>query len=156
MVDQSKVGRRQGAPLWLRIHLQIWKRKLPSLSPEFNSSLNLWRPEEVGLLRGLRRFRHHGSRTVHVVATDLMFGAVAAGPLLVRGPEDRAVGTYHCGNVSSQRMCLLLHVLHPFRDLVWLRLEGPPPGPAISSGSGSSLRCSSEGGKEAAQCVGLP
>lgn len=41
------------------------------------------------------------------------------------------VRTYHCGNVSSQRICRLLQVLHPFRDLVWLRLEGPPPGPAI-------------------------
>lgn len=41
--------------------------------------------------------------------------------------------TYHCGNVSSQRMCLFLHVLHPLRDFVWLRLEGPPPGPAIEA-----------------------
>lgn len=46
-----------------------------------------------------------------------------------RGQRD--VGAYHCGNVSSQRICRLLHVLQPFRDLVWLRLEGPPPGPAI-------------------------
>lgn len=28
-------------------------------------------------------------------------------------------------------MCRFLQVLHPFRDLVWLRREGPPPGPAI-------------------------
>ena len=40
--------------------------------------------------------------------------------------------TYHWGKVSSQRMCLFLQVLHPFRLLVWLRLEGPPPGPAIA------------------------
>jgi hypothetical protein len=78
MVDQSKIGRRKSTPLWLRIHLQIWKGKFPRLSPEFNGSLNLWRPEEVGLLRGLWRFWHHGSRTVHVVATNLVFGAVAA------------------------------------------------------------------------------
>lgn len=37
----------------------------------------------------------------------------------------------HCGNVSSQRMCLRLHVSHPLRDLVWLLRGGPPPGPAI-------------------------
>lgn len=28
-------------------------------------------------------------------------------------------------------MCLLLHVLQPLRDLVWLLRGGPPPGPAI-------------------------
>jgi hypothetical protein len=47
--------------------------------------------------------------------------------------------TYHCGNVSSHRMCLFLHVLHPFRDFVWLRLEGPPPGPAIETEDESIL-----------------
>lgn len=30
-------------------------------------------------------------------------------------------------------MCLRLHVLHPFRDLVWLLRGGPPPGPAMSN-----------------------
>lgn len=28
-------------------------------------------------------------------------------------------------------MCLLLHVLQPLRDLVWLLRGGPPPGPTI-------------------------
>ena len=40
-------------------------------------------------------------------------------------------GTYHCGKVSSHRICLLLHVLQPLRDLVWLLRGGPPPGPTI-------------------------
>ena len=31
-------------------------------------------------------------------------------------------------------MCLLLQVLHPVRDLVWLFRGGPPPGPAILPG----------------------
>jgi hypothetical protein len=48
-------------------------------------------------------------------------------------------------------MCLFLHVLHPFRDLVWLRLEGPPPGPAISV-KGEGELAFSEGMKEVAQC----
>lgn len=39
--------------------------------------------------------------------------------------------THHCGKVSSQRIWRFLHVLHPFRDLVWLLRGGPPPGPAI-------------------------
>lgn len=30
-------------------------------------------------------------------------------------------------------MCRFLQVLQPFRDLVWLRREGPPPGPAIAN-----------------------
>ena len=30
-------------------------------------------------------------------------------------------------------MCLFLHVLQPLRDLVWLFLGGPPPGPAMLS-----------------------
>ncbi len=38
---------------------------------------------------------------------------------------------HHCGNVSSQRMCLFLQVLQPLRDFVWLFLGRPPPGPAI-------------------------
>lgn len=32
---------------------------------------------------------------------------------------------YHCGKVSSHLMCRLLHVLHPFRDLVWLLRDEP-------------------------------
>jgi hypothetical protein len=38
---------------------------------------------------------------------------------------------YHCGNVSSHRICLFLQVLQPLRDFVWLFLGGPPPGPAM-------------------------
>jgi hypothetical protein len=30
-------------------------------------------------------------------------------------------------------MCLFLQVLQPLRDLVWLFLGGPPPGPAMLS-----------------------
>ena len=30
-------------------------------------------------------------------------------------------------------MCLLLQVLQPFRDFVWGRRGGPPPGPAIAT-----------------------
>jgi hypothetical protein len=40
---------------------------------------------------------------------------------------------YHCGNVSSHRICLFLQVLQPLRDFVWLFLGGPPPGPAMLS-----------------------
>src|SRR5690606_23095405 len=37
------------------------------------------------------------------------------------------MGVYHCGWVSSQRICLRLQVAQPVRDLVWLFLGGPPP-----------------------------
>lgn len=65
-----------------------------------------------------------------------MFGAIAARGVFVRSAlligGGVVVGTtYHCGKVSSQRMCLRLQVLQPFRDLVWLLRGGPPPGPAI-------------------------
>ena len=45
--------------------------------------------------------------------------------------EEAEVKPYHCGNVSSQRMCRRLQVLHPLRDLVCDLRGGPPPGPAI-------------------------
>lgn len=37
-------------------------------------------------------------------------------------------------------MCLLLQVLQPFRDLVWLLRGGPPPGPAIPPLEGDTRR----------------
>lgn len=55
------------------------------------------------------------------------------------------VYAYHCGKLSSQRICRLLHVLQPKRDLVWLLRGGPPPGPAILSGYRKNAR----------QCNGL-
>jgi hypothetical protein len=64
-------------PLWLRIHLQVRERELSSLSPQVNRSLDLGSPEQVRLLRRLRRFWHHGSWAVHVIASHLMLGAVS-------------------------------------------------------------------------------
>jgi hypothetical protein len=78
VMDQSEIDPRHGVPLRLRIHAEIRKGELPSLSPEIYRSLNLWRPEQVGLLWRLRRLWHHGSGAVHVVATNLMFRAVPA------------------------------------------------------------------------------
>jgi hypothetical protein len=75
-MDQAKVGPGQGVPLRLRIYLKFRKGELAGLSPEIYRSLDLWRPKEVWLRRRLRRLWHHGSGTVHVVATNLMFGAV--------------------------------------------------------------------------------
>lgn len=135
MMDQPKIGSGQSVPLRLRIHSKIRERKLASLPPEINCGLDLRRPKQIGLLRRLRRFRHHGSRTVHVVAPNLMLSAVLTTGRQYAGHSWENVGSYHCGNVSSQRICRRLHVLHPLRDLVWLRLEGPPPGPAIASGN---------------------
>jgi hypothetical protein len=77
-MDQSEISPRHGVPLRLWIDAEIRKGELPSLSPEIDRSLNLWRPEQVGLLGRLRRFWHHGSGAVHVVATDLMLRAVPA------------------------------------------------------------------------------
>jgi hypothetical protein len=79
MVYQTEINRRQGTPLGLWVYSKLGERKLSRLSPEFDGGLDLRRPEQVRLLRRLGRFGHHGSWTVHVVAADLMLGAVAAG-----------------------------------------------------------------------------
>lgn len=76
-MDQTKISPREGMPLRLRIHLQIGEGKFSSLSPDVDRRLNFWRPEQIGLLRRLRRFWHHGSGTVHVIAPNLMLGAIA-------------------------------------------------------------------------------
>lgn len=77
MVDQTKVRLRVGAPLRLRIHPQVGKRKFARLPPELDGAVNLGRPQKIGLLRRLGRLRHHCGRTVHVVAPDLVLGAIA-------------------------------------------------------------------------------
>lgn len=78
MVDETEVNRRQGTPLRLRVYPELWEGELARLSPEVNGGLDLGCPEQVGLLGRLRRFWHHGTGTVHIVAADLMLGAVAA------------------------------------------------------------------------------
>ena len=78
MVYQTEINRRQSAPLWLGVNSKLWEGELSRLSPEFDRSLNFWCPEQVGLLRRLRRFWHHGSGAVHVITADLVLGAVAA------------------------------------------------------------------------------
>lgn len=78
-MNQSKIGSGQGMPLWLRIYAKIREWELPSLSPQFDCGFNFRRPEQVGLLRGLGRLWHHGSWTVHVVATNLVLCAIATG-----------------------------------------------------------------------------
>jgi hypothetical protein len=83
-MNQSEVGPRQGEPLRLRIHPEIRKREFPRLSPVIYRSLDLWRPEQVRLLRGLRRLGHHSSGAIHVIATNLMFRAVPTRRLLGR------------------------------------------------------------------------
>jgi hypothetical protein len=76
---QTKIGRRQGAPLWLGVYSKLRKGKFSGLSPDLDGGLDLRRPEQVGLLRRLRRFWNHGGWTVHVVTTDLMFSTVTTG-----------------------------------------------------------------------------
>jgi len=137
MMDKAEVGLGEEAPLRLRKDPELGEGKLARLPPEFDARIDLRRPEEIWLLWRLwRLWRDHGRRAVVVVAADLVLGAVATGSwsACCCGPGKVCRGeTYHCGNVSSQRICLFLHVLQPFRDLVWLRLEGPPPGPAIET-----------------------
>jgi hypothetical protein len=89
MVHQTEINRRQGAPLRLWVHAKLRERELSRLSPEFDGGLDLGRPEQVGLLGRLRRFRHHGSRAIHVVAADLVLGAVAAGLALAHGTQTK-------------------------------------------------------------------
>ena len=78
------------------VYSKLGERKLSRLSPELDGGLDLRRPEQVGLLGRLRRFWHHGSWTVHVVAADLVLGAVAAGMKLA------------CGALTKSCWCLPL------------------------------------------------
>lgn len=132
MMYQAQIGSVHGAPLRLRVHSKLGERKLPRLGPELDGSFDLWSPQQIRLLRRRGRVWHHGCWAIHVVTTNLMFCAITAGFELAKAAV-LYLGTYHWGNDSSHRMCLLLHVLHPLRDLVWLRLEGPPPGPGIAA-----------------------
>lgn len=75
-MDQAQVGLWVHTPLRLRIHPQFWEWELPSLLPLLDGSLDLKRPKEIGLLRRLGRLWDQSSWAVHVVAPDLMFGAV--------------------------------------------------------------------------------
>lgn len=118
MVNQTEVGLCIRLPLRLRVDTKLWERKFSCLSPLLDGSLDLWGPEKIGLLHSLRRFGHHGSGAIHVVTANLMLGAVATMALLALDRGRASLGTYHCGKDSSQRMCLLLQVLQPFRDFV--------------------------------------
>lgn len=78
MVDQAEISLGEGAPLRLRIHSKLRKRELSCLSPQFDGCLDLRSPQQIGLLGRLGRLWHHGSGAVHVVTTNLVFGAITA------------------------------------------------------------------------------
>ena len=119
------------APMRVRVDTKFGEAFLPRLPARLDRSLNIRGPKRIGLARISRRCWHHGSRAVHVVAASFVFGAIVTVNVLTIVTLRSRLGTCHCGNVSSQRMCLLLQILQPFRDLVWLRLEGPPRDPVI-------------------------
>ena len=62
----------------MRIDSHLRERELAGLPPEFNSSIDFRRPQKIGLGRGPGGFGHQCVWVVHIVAADLMLGAIAA------------------------------------------------------------------------------
>lgn len=99
--------------------------------------VDFWRYHQTQERRGNRWYwiRIFASRMrVHVVASTAMFCTVSTIclSLVIKVQPWKVLMTYHCGKVSSQRMCLRLQVRQPFRDLVWLLRGGPAPEPGIT------------------------
>lgn len=118
MVDEAQICLYIRLPLRLRVDSKLGERKLSSLPPQLNGSFDFRSPQQIWLLGSLWRVRHHGSRAVHVIAPNLVFCAIAAVSMSAFETCQTTFRPYHCGKVSSQRMCLLLQVLQPFRDFV--------------------------------------
>lgn len=78
MVDQAQIRVCICPPLGLRVNSKLGKRKLSGLPPQLHSSFDFWSPQEIGLQRSLWRVGHHGGGAVHVIAPNLVFGAIAA------------------------------------------------------------------------------
>lgn len=111
MVNQAKISLCICSPFWLRVNSEFREGELSSLPPQLDGGLNLWGPKKIGLLGGLRRFGHHGSGAVHVIAPNLVFGAIAAINVSVlkqaRQPHKPTIvgKSHHTGCVSSCKSC---------------------------------------------------
>jgi hypothetical protein len=113
MMDKPEIGLGEDSPLRLRVHSQFRERELSRLPPEFDGSIDFRRPEEVGLLRRLWRFRNDCSRVVHVVTADLVLCAVSTVEVSVIARAlptcaHTIVGMFHrSGYASSCMFCIL-------------------------------------------------
>ncbi len=138
-MNQAKVDWREPPKLLKRLEIQLRKRKNASALPCIDLVLHPRCPKEVWLLGASRGFLCR--RMVHVITPTVVLCAVFTNLSLVIGsPPCRRI-MYHCGKVSSQRMCLLLHVLQPFLDFVWLLRVGPAPCGAMGNQSRQMLWC---------------
>lgn len=112
MMEQAEICLRIGLPLGLGVDSQLGKGEFASLPPQLDCGLNFWSPEKIGLLGSLRRFRHHGSGAVHVIAPNLVFGTIAAvstcqclkRPKHAEGPTIAGM-SHHSEYVSSCKSC---------------------------------------------------
>jgi hypothetical protein len=134
MMYQPQIDARESQPVFSRAQAKLWEGWVACHAPEVDLALNLWRQQQLRRSGASAGRLVTGSRRVHIIATAIVLGAISAAKTLsLVWIKCRPVLAYHCGNVSSQRMCRFLQVLQPLRDLVWLFLGGPPPGPAMVS-----------------------
>lgn len=132
VVDQAQIRSRETLPDGGRALAQFSKRWDACELPVLDFPVNLRRSHKIGTRLALGRLFAH-SLDVHVVASAVVFCAVFATMTVSARvlSRDHSEQIYHCGNVSSHRICRLLQVRQPLRDLVWLLRGGPPPGPAM-------------------------
>ena len=87
--------------------------------PAIDLGLDAWSPHRIDTSWTPWSVFRQG-RLIIVIAPTTMLGAVSAMVLLADEElfYTRDMQRYHWGKFSSQRICLLLQVLHPFLDFV--------------------------------------
>ena len=136
MMDQAQIYRRQTTKMPRCLQVEFKERKDSCPVPKLHLMLDPRRPQQIWPLGAFGGF-FWGRRAVHVIASTVVLRAVSTVlDVSLTGMHNESgrsmLRTHHCGKLSSHRICLLLQVLQPFRDFVWLLRGGPPPGPAIS------------------------
>lgn len=98
--------------------MKIWVREVASLLPVVDVALSPWSEHKRRLFGTVLTWRLYPD-SLHIITSDLVFRAITTVYLSVREAHTHHLQrTDHCGKVSSQRICLLLQVLQPFRLFV--------------------------------------
>lgn len=110
MMNETKIFDRKKLRLWRWVDVQVWKWENSSLLPALNFRLDLWRPEQVRLIRGGKSLILHGH--VHIWTAAIVLGAVSAIQLVrYLSPKKSCFGLLGCSRVSSGKGLPLREVL---------------------------------------------